>query len=214
MPACPRCNKRPAKRFCPALRTKICAVCCARERMIELACPESCSYLIEARSTASERERLLIQKEAASNPRNLSLTERGLLALNIIEQAIVYTQRGVERTALRDLTDEEIFAGVENAIKNAETEESGLIYEHGAASPRIAEVSRRIREALDKMSAEIPAEARPRRSDALKALTFTREAVKAHMRRGDGDAEFSRGYLRYVTLFSPWPEEATRPILL
>jgi hypothetical protein len=182
--------------------------------MIELACPESCSYLIEARSSASQRERLLLQKEAAANPRNLSLTERGLLALNMIEQAIVNTQRGVEGTALRDLTDEEIFAAVENAIKNAETEESGLIYEHGAASPRIAELSRRIREALDKMSAGIPAEARPRRSDALKALTFTREAVKAHMRRGVGDAEVSRGYLRYVTLFSPWPEEETRPILL
>jgi hypothetical protein len=214
MQACPRCNKKPAKRFCPALRTKICAVCCARERMIALACPESCSYLIEARSSARQRERLLLQKEAATNPRDLSLTERSLLALNIIEQAIVNTQRGVEGTALRDLTDEEVFAAVENAIKNAETEQSGLIYEHGAGSPRIAEVSRRIRQALEKMSAEIPAEARPRRSDALKALTFTREAVKAHMRRAVGDADASRGYVRYVTLFSPWPEEATRPILL
>jgi len=214
MPACPRCNKRPAKRFCPALSTKICAVCCARERMIELACPETCSYLIEARSSASQRERLLLQKEAATNPRDLSLTERGLLALNIIEQAIVNTQRGVEGTALRDLTDEEIFAAVENAIKNAETEQSGLIYEHGAASPRIAEVSRRIREALDRMTAEIPAEARPRRSDTLKALTFTREAVKAHTRRAAGDADASRSYVRYVTLFSPWPQEATRPLIL
>lgn len=182
--------------------------------MIELACPESCSYLVEARSTASQRERLLLQKEAASNPRDLRLTERGLLALNIIEQAIVNTQRGVEGAALRDLTDEEVFAAVENAIKNAETEESGLIYEHGSASPRIAEVSRRIREALDKMSAEIPAEARPRRSDSLKALAFTREALKAHIRRAAGDANESRSYVRYVTLFSPWPEEATKPILL
>lgn len=137
-----------------------------------------------------------------------------MLALNIIEQAIVNTQRGVEGTALRDLTDEEIFAAVENAIKNAETEESGLIYEHSADSPRIAEISRRIRAALDKMNSEIPAEARPRRGDALRALTFTREAVKAHIRRGAGDAEVSRGYVRYVTLFSPWPEETTRPILL
>jgi hypothetical protein len=182
--------------------------------MIELACPESCSYLIEARSSASQRERLLFQKEAAANPRDLSLTERGLLALNIIEQAIVNTQRGVEGTALRDLTDEEILAGVENAIKNAETEQSGLIYEHSAASPRIAEVSRRIREALDAMSAEIPADARPRRGDALKALTFTREAVKAHTRRAAGDADASRSYMRYVTLFSPWPEEATKPLIL
>lgn len=182
--------------------------------MIELACPETCSYLIEARSSASQRERLMLQKERAANPGNPGLTERGLVALNIIEQAIVNTQRGVEGIALRDLTDEEIFAAVENAIKNTETEESGLIYEHGSASPRITEVSRRIREALDKMGAGISAEARPRRSDALKALTFTREAVKAHMRHAAGDAEVSRGYMRFVTLFWPWPEAETRPILL
>ncbi|HXU35311.1 MAG TPA: hypothetical protein VN937_03040 [Blastocatellia bacterium] len=156
----------------------------------------------------------MLQKETAANPGNLSLTERGLLALNMIEQAIVNTQRGVEGIRLRDLTDEEILAAVENAIKNAETEESGLIYEHGAGSARITEVSRRIRSGLDEMSAKISAEARPRRSEALKALIFTREAVKAHMRRAAGDAEGSRGYLRYVTLFSPWPEEETRPILL
>lgn len=182
--------------------------------MIELACPESCSYLIEARSSAGQRERLLLQKEAAANPRDLSLTERALLALNMIEQAIVNAQRGVAGTALRDLNDEEILAAVENAIKNAETEQSGLIYEHQAASPRIAELSARIREALDRMSGEIPAEARPRRADVLKALTFTRETVKAHTRHAAGDAGASRSYVRYVTLFSPWPEEATKPLIL
>src|SRR5438445_1813024 len=99
MPSCPRCNKRPAKRDCPALRTKICAVCCATERMIELACPETCPYLIEARASAGQRERLLLQKEAATNPRDFRLTERSLLALNIIEQAVVNVQRGVEGPA-------------------------------------------------------------------------------------------------------------------
>jgi hypothetical protein len=182
--------------------------------MIELACPESCAYLIEARSSAGQRERLLLQKEAATNPRDLSLTERAVLALNIIEQAMVNTQRGIEGSALRDLNDEEVLAAVENAIKNAETQESGLIYQHGAASPRIAEVSRRIREALDKMSEEIPAEARPRRSDTLKALTFIRETVKAHIRRKGADARASRSYVRYITLFSPWPEQATRPLII
>src|SRR5437762_7809235 len=137
MPSCPRCNKRPARRFCPALRTKICAVCCANERMIELACPETCSYLIEARSTASQRERLLLKKEAASNLRDLRLPERALIALNVIEDAVVNTQRGVTGPALRDLNDAETVAALENAIKNTETEESGLIYEHSAASPRI-----------------------------------------------------------------------------
>lgn len=213
MPACPRCNKRPAKRFCPALRTKICAVCCANERMIELACPESCSYLIEARSTAVQREKLLLQKEAAANKRDLRLTERALLALSVIEEAMVKTQRSLSGPALRDLKDAEIIAALENAIKNAETEESGLIYEHSAASPRIAEVSRRVREALGKMAEEIPAEVRPRRADIVKALAFARDAAKAHRRQAT-NPDSSVSYVRYITLFSPWPEEAVKPLIV
>lgn len=180
--------------------------------MIELACPESCSYLIEARATASQRERLLLRKEAETNPRDLRMTERALLALNIIEEAIVHTQRGISGPAIRDLNDAETIDALENAIKNAETEESGLIYEHSAASPRIAEVSRRVREALNKMAEDIPAEMRPRRADILKALTFSRDAAKAHLRRAGTEPSFS--YIRYITLFSPWPEEATRPLIV
>lgn len=181
--------------------------------MIELACPESCSYLIEARSSAVQRERLLLQKEAATNPRDLRMTDRALLALNVIEEAIVKTQRGVAGPALRDLNDGEIIAAIENAIKNAETEESGLIYEHGSASPRIAEVSHRVREALATMANEIPAEVRPRRADIGKALAFARDAAKAHVRRATSP-DSSVGYVRYITLFSPWAEEATKPLIV
>jgi len=188
-------------------------VCCANERMIELACPESCSYLVEARATASQREKLLLRKEAETNPRDLlRMTERALLALNVIEEAIVQTQRGISGPALHDLNDAEAIDALENAIRNAETEESGLIYEHSAASTRISEVSRRVREALSKMAEEIPAEMRPRRADILKALTFSRDAAKAHLRRAGSQPSFS--YIRYITLFSPWPEEASRPLIV
>lgn len=182
--------------------------------MIELACPETCPYLIEARSSASERERMLLQKEVAANPRDLNLSERAVLALNVIEQAIVNTRRGIAGTALSDLNDAEILAAVENAIKNVETEESGLIYEHGAGSPRISQVSQRVREALNKMIEEIPAEARPRRSDILKALTFTRETVKAHIRRAGEDPHMSHSYMRYISLFYAWPKEATSQLIV
>lgn len=181
--------------------------------MIELACPESCSYLIEARSTAVQREKLLLQKEAAANKRDLRMTERALLALSIIEEAMVKTQRGLSGPALRDLKDAEIIAALENAIKNAETEESGLIYEHSAASPRITEVSRRVREALGKMAEEIPAEVRPRRADIVKALAFARDAAKAHTRHA-ARPESSTSYVRYITLFSPWPEDAAKPLIV
>jgi hypothetical protein len=182
--------------------------------MIELACPETCSYLIEARTSASQREMALRRKEAAANPRDLTLNDRALSALDAIERAIVNVQRGVGGVGFDDLADDEILAAVENAIKNLETEESGLIYEHRAAARRIDDLSRRIRAGLDEIGKDQPADTRPRRSDILRALTFTRESVKAHTQRTAGDSEASRSYIRYISLFYPWPEEATRPLIL
>ncbi len=214
MSLCPQCNKRPAKRFCPALRTRICAICCARERMIELACPESCPYLVDARVSASKRESALRAKEAITvTAPEMTLNERALTSLEAIELAIVNAQRGVGSPAIHGIDDAEILAAVQNAIKNLETEESGLIYEHRAAIPGIDELSRRIRDHLDNFE-DSPAEERPRRSEILKALTFTRESVKAHVKRAAGDPAASRSYIRYISLFYPWPEEATRPLIL
>ena len=42
---CPLCQKRPAKRACPALRHDICTVCCATKRLVEIQCTEDCRYL-------------------------------------------------------------------------------------------------------------------------------------------------------------------------
>lgn len=181
--------------------------------MIELACPESCPYLSEARAVAARRETALRMKEASgAAARNLMLSERALIAVDRIERAIVDVQRGVKSIPYRDLADAEILEAVENTIKNAETEESGLIYQHPAATPRIEEAGRRIRDALDEMSKEVPPESRPRRTDIIKGLEFTRDAVRAHIKRGGG--EDPRSYIRYVSLFYAWPEEATRPLIV
>ena len=182
--------------------------------MIELACPESCSYLIEARTSASQREMALRRKETAFDPRELSLNEREFIALDRIQRAIVNAHRGIGGSAFRDLDDAEMLAAVENTIKNLETEESGLIYEHRAASPRIGELSRRIRDGLDEIAKEEPAEARPRRSEILKALTYMREAANAHTRRAAGDPDATRTFVRYITLFYPWPEQAATPLIV
>ena len=182
--------------------------------MIELACPESCTYLVEARTSASQREMALRQKETADAPGNMLLNERAMIALDGIERAIVNSQRGIGATSFRDLDDAEILAALENTIKNLETEESGLIYEHRAESPRIGELSRRIRERLDEVGNDAPLEVRPRRSDVLKALTFMRDAVEAHIKRAAGDPEASRSFMRYISLFSPWPADATTPLII
>ncbi|HSB09691.1 MAG TPA: hypothetical protein VLM38_09425 [Blastocatellia bacterium] len=181
--------------------------------MIELACPESCSYLLEARTSAGQREKELRVKESA-DPRALMLSDRALIALNAIERAIVQAQRGKGTVSFRDLNNADILAAVENSTKNLETEETGLIYEHRTATPRIDELSRGIRDALDGLSKELPPESRPRRSDFIRALNFTRDALQAHMKRPSTGAEGARSYLRFISLFHPWPEDATRPLIV
>jgi hypothetical protein len=181
--------------------------------MIELPCPESCTYLIQARASSRERELALRQKEISSGSHGISLNERAFVALDRIQRTIIDAQRGIGPLSFSDLDDASTLAAVENTIKNLETEETGLIYEHRAASPKIGDLSKRIREGLDEMAKEA-AEVRPRRSEILKALGFISESLKAHVNRADGDPEAARSFIRYLTLFYPWPSEATRPIII
>ena len=46
---CPLCEKRKAKRDCPAKGTKICSICCGSEREVTIDCPFECRYLQESR---------------------------------------------------------------------------------------------------------------------------------------------------------------------
>ena len=56
---CPICNKRKAKRFCPAKGEKICALCCGTEREVTIDCPSFCPYLIAARRYEEEHRKPL-----------------------------------------------------------------------------------------------------------------------------------------------------------
>jgi len=182
--------------------------------MIQLPCPESCTYLIQARASSLEREKELRHKESPLGGRDLGINERAFVALDKIQSAIVDAQRGVGPLAFHDLDDASALAAIENTIKNLETEDSGLIYEHRAASARVSDLSRRIRERLDEIVKEAPPEMRPRRSEILRALTFLRESVNAHISRAAGDPEAARSFIRFVTLFYPWPREATGPMII
>jgi hypothetical protein len=183
--------------------------------MIELACPESCPYLQSARTQAGQRESELRAKElAAAGKPAPRFDERFMSGIYLIEAAIIGAQRGTDGLGIKDLSDEEALAAVETTIKNFETEASGVIYEHRAASPRIQEVSRRIREGFDQLNERAGGEERLRRGDIIKALNYVRDSVRAHSLRGEADSQHSRSYIRHITLFFPWPEEATKPLII
>jgi hypothetical protein len=181
--------------------------------MIKLACPESCQYLRSGRAQVAERERQLHAREVAEGRFKPELSERLLPALYAVDDAIIGAQRD-KNARLGDIVDAEALAAVETTIKNLETEESGLIYEHRGSSPRVEELSRRIRGRLDEVGKDARGEGRLRRADMIKVLNFTLHSIKSHMRRGGGEPVSSRSYIRYISLFIPWPEEATKPLII
>ncbi len=193
------------------MRTNICAVCCAQDRMVELACPESCSYLQDARRTASAREHEQRAREAAASGRRApQVDQRSLVAMLAVDSALIDIIRGVKGPAVKDLHDDEALAGIETTIKNFGTEQSGLIYEHRAPSPRVEGVTRRIRERLDEVNERLPAESRFSREEIIKALQSISSMVESHIRRGSEPDS----YVRYISLFFPWPEESTKPLIV
>lgn len=135
--------------------------------------------------------------------------QRALPLVFIVQSAILNAFRGAKAEPLRALKDSEILEAVDNAIKNLETEDSGLIYEHHAP-PRVDALSRGIREALDNIKERTPSESRFRRSEVLKVLSVVRALIDAHMRNGDED----NSYLRHISLFVPWPAEMARPLVI
>jgi hypothetical protein len=187
--------------------------------MIELACPESCQYLRSAREQAILRERELQIKEkaAAETPAELRLLEaevdinpRMMPLVYAVDQAIVKTVR----ETFRDIEDLEALAALDNAIKNFETESTGLIYEHRTSSPRVQAISDNIRSMLEAMAKEAGHEDRLTRSDMIEAIKYVRYRVRRHLKRAEKEPGNSRGFIRQVSLFYPWSEEATKPLII
>src|SRR5579875_3093926 len=52
---CPICQKRKAKRHCPAKSEMICAICCGTEREVTIDCPLDCPHLVASRQHYDSR---------------------------------------------------------------------------------------------------------------------------------------------------------------
>jgi len=56
--ACSICEKRKARRYCPARTESICTVCCGTGREVTIDCPSDCAYLVESRKHDIERRKI------------------------------------------------------------------------------------------------------------------------------------------------------------
>jgi hypothetical protein len=133
MPAvtCPLCGQRKARRDCPAVKQRICAVCCGTKRLVEIACPPDCIYLASARehppaAFVRQKQRdvaLLIDAMRDLNERQAQLF---LIAATLLLQ--------YEPPVLQPLIDEDVIDAAAALAATYETAAKGLIYDHRPAS--------------------------------------------------------------------------------
>jgi hypothetical protein len=211
MATCPQCSTQKAKRECPALAQTICPVCCAELRMIELACPESCPYLKEARkSTAQRRMPKFVQYLAANDKREaLEVINRFEMILFLVERAIVE----VQRYRFRDLSDEEALEGVKNALKTYETLDRGIIYEHPSESPRVQAVTRAALDALNDVKKRLQEQQQSslvKTQDYVACLKLVIEGIQFDIQ----SSKDRQAWFRYMTLYQPYPPQETQRLIV
>jgi hypothetical protein len=140
---CPICNKRKAKRFCPAKAAKICTTCCATEREETIDCPLDCPHLRESR--LHEHKSLLDPddfpyKEVRIGESFLRDHEDLLMACG---RAVLSAALETPKAADRDTRD-----ALDALIQTYKTLDSGIYYETRPDTAYARAIVRRIQEQL------------------------------------------------------------------
>jgi hypothetical protein len=146
---CPLCQKRPAKRACPALQRDICPVCCATKRQVEISCPADCVYL-----EASHRHPAAVVKRQIDQDLGVLMATLGpiserQLQLFFILQTIILRHKPA---GLAALADEDVAAAVGALATTLETASKGVIYDESSSSPIAEGLRRELKPVLDEIT--------------------------------------------------------------
>jgi len=128
---CPICQKRPAKRFCPARREEICTVCCATKRLVEIPCTEDCRYLESAQRHPAAVVKRQIDHDVTRLMATIGRLSEQQLQLFFLLQSMVlsYKPDGLAR-----LSDADVALATGALATSLETASKGVIFEEASAS--------------------------------------------------------------------------------
>ena len=196
---CKLCEKRRAKRHCPAVEGEICPVCCGTEREVTVDCPLDCEFLHEARV----RDRPVPIGEADLPNKDITVTEDFIRKQ---EHVVMWLGNALFRAMeARKSVDGDAREGLESLIKTYRTLESGLIYETRPSNPYAAEIQEALKQAIDELRkrlTETSGMQTLRDADVLGALVFLQRLELQHnngRRRGRAFWDFLRTYFPVQT---------------
>lgn len=145
---CKICEKKRARRFCPALAGEICPSCCGTERENTIDCPLTCEYLQEARL----REHPAPLAEGAVPNQDIPLTEE---FLRQHDDLVVWLSSALMRAMdAAHAVDSDAREALDALIRTYRTRESGLIYETRPANPYAARLQDALKDSLEELRKE------------------------------------------------------------
>jgi hypothetical protein len=201
--ACPLCQKRPAKRGCPALGHDICTVCCATKRLVEIRCTEDCRYL----ESSQRHPAAVVKKQIDHDVSRLMATVGRLseqqLQLFFLLQSMVLSY---EPDGLARLVDSDV-ALATGALANAiEAASKGVIFEESTSSP----VAEGLRRAMKPVIEEVT---KGRGSRAEREVAIVLRAMERGARHEGGHIpDGNKAYLDLVgRVFQQKPPAARAP---
>ena len=208
MAVCVICERRKAKRTCPAKGAKICPQCCGEHRERTLDCPFACPYLQQAHDT----EPVGFPPEETPY-RDVRLTDPFLREHSGL---IAACARGAALAAADAATtlDADARQAFDALVETYKTLEGGILYESKPQAPQaraIAESVRESAEAFRREETERTGMTRISDGDVLKAVVFLRRLVEAQ----DNGRPRSRRFLHFLARqFPAEPAEPESSIIL
>jgi hypothetical protein len=181
---CPLCGVRKAKRDCPALGKKICAVCCATKRLKEINCPDTCVYLTSARSHPAA----IVQRRQERDlgfllPLISDLTEPQASLVLLFRSALL----NHAAQAIPAVLDVDVAEAAAAVAATLETARKGVIYQHEPTSLPAQRLATVFREAVAALNAEAGSRIARLETDVAKALRAIERGARGAQEALAGD---------------------------
>jgi len=127
--ACPICQKRKPRRFCPAKSGNICSVCCGTEREVTIDCPSDCPHLIASRDYDWHRRQQNDSADWSKAPFREARLDHDFVISHIELVSIFAYAICLFARDHRPLVDSDVIAVLTSLAETYRTLSSGIYYE-------------------------------------------------------------------------------------